>query len=183
VGQAIAFIFGLIGLFTDPFLIFIALFVWMGAEQESTLVQVHSSLGGIPVQQAMLTDFQTLQPDDPLSSAVNQVLAGGQQDFPVVFGDHVLGVLTREALMRALAQGGMDARVRDAMNREIVMADSHDMLETALAAMRTSGFRALPVLHDGRLVGLLTMDHIGEFMMIQAALRQAQWTAKLAPHS
>ena len=147
------------------------------------MAQVHSSLGGIPVQQAMLTDFRTLQPDEPLSAAVNHVLAGWQQDFPVVFGDHVLGVLTREALMRALAQGGMEARVRDAMNREVVTVDSHDMLESALTTMRTSGSRALPVLHDGSLVGLLTMDHIGEFMMIQSALRQARGTPKLAPHA
>jgi Zn-dependent protease/predicted transcriptional regulator len=180
VGQGIAFLFGLVGLFTDPFLLFIALFVWMGAEQESSLVQVHNSLSGIPVQYAMLSEFRTLQPDDPLAAAVEHVLAGWQQDFPVVFGDHVLGVLTREALMRALAQGGIDVRVRDAMNRNVVSADSHDMLETALATMRTSGCRALPVLHEGRLVGLLTMDHIGEFMMIQAALRQAQETGRIA---
>ena len=59
VGQAIAFLFGFVGLFTDPFLVFIALFVWMGAEQESATVQMHNSLGGIPVQQAMLTNFRT----------------------------------------------------------------------------------------------------------------------------
>lgn len=181
VGQVIAFLFGLAGLFTDPFLLFIALFVWMGAEQEAAMVQVHNSLGGIPVQQAMLREFETLNPDDPLATVVEHVVAGGQQDFPVVFGDHVLGVLTREALMRALAQGGMDGRVRDAMNREVVSVDSHDMLETALSLMRSSGARALPVVHDGSLVGLLTMNHVGEFVMIQSALRQAQWKARLSP--
>lgn len=179
VGQAIAFLFGLAGLFTDPFLLFIALFVWMGAEQESAMVQVHNSLGGIPVQQAMLTDFRALNPDDPLSAAVDHVVTGGQQDFPVVFGDHVLGVLTRESLMRALAQGGLDVRVRDAMNREVEPIDSHDMLEKAMALMRATNARAIPVIHDGRLVGLLTMDHLGEFVMIQSALRQAQWKVRL----
>jgi len=180
VGQAIAFLFGLAGLFTDPFLIFIALFVWMGAEQESAMVQVHNSLGGIPVQQAMLTEFRSLNPDDPLAAAVDLKVTGGQRDFPVVFGDRVLGMLTRDALMRALSQGGMESRVRDAMNRDVEFVDSYDMLETAMALMRTSGSRALPVIHDGRLVGLLTMDHIGEFLMIQSALRQAQWKARLA---
>ena len=96
VGQSMAFLFGFVGLFTDPFLVFIALFVWMGAEQESAMVQMHNSLGGIPVQQAMLTNFRTVLPDDPLSKAVEHVLDGWQQDFPVVFGDHVLGMLTRE---------------------------------------------------------------------------------------
>jgi Zn-dependent protease len=91
VGQGIAYLFGLVGLFTDPFLLFIALFVWMGAEQEAAMTQMHTSLGGIPVQRAMLTDFRTLQPDDPLTVATEHLLAGWQQDFPVVFGDHVLG--------------------------------------------------------------------------------------------
>jgi len=174
VGQSIAFFFGLVGLFTDPFLLFIALFVWMGAEQEAAMGHVRTSLGNIPVQLAMLTDFRTLQPNDTLAVAINHVLAGWQQDFPVVFGDHVLGVLTREDLLRALAQGGTDAHVRDAMKRAVVAADSHDMLEKALGTLRDCKCRSLPVVHDGRLVGLLTMENVGEFLMIQAALRQAQ---------
>ncbi len=180
VGQAIAFVFGLAGLFTDPFLVFIALFVWMGAEQESAMVQMHNSLGGIPVQQAMLTSFRTILPDDPLAKAVEHVLEGGQQDFPVVFGDHVLGMLPRESLMRALARGGIDTPVRAAMNRDFVTVDSHEMLEKALATMRAAKCRSVPVLHEGTLVGLLTMDHVGELLMIHTALRQAQRTAKLA---
>jgi CBS domain-containing protein len=55
------------------------------------------------------------------------------------------------------------------------------MLEKALATMRAAKCHSVPVLHDGRLVGLLTMDHVGELLMIQTALRQAQRTAKLAP--
>jgi Zn-dependent protease/predicted transcriptional regulator len=179
IGQAIAFFFGLIGLFTDPFLVFIALFVWLGAEQESAMVQMHTSLGGIPVQRVMLTEFHRLSPDDPLSRAVELTMAGGQQDFPVVFGDHVLGVLSRSDVVRELAQHGQAALVRDAMNRDFPTADSHDMLEKALAALHGANSRAMPVVHDDRLVGLLTMDNIGEFMMIQAALRRANRSARI----
>jgi len=183
VGQGIAFLFGLVGLFTDPFLLFIALFVWMGAEQEAAMGHVRTSLGQIPVQLAMLTDFRTLQPDDTLAVAINHVLAGSQQDFPVVFGDHVLGMLTREDLLRLLAQGGTDARVRDAMNRDIATADSHDMLEKALGILRDCKCRSLPVVHDGRLVGLLTMENVAEFLMIQAALRRARNGQKIVAPS
>lgn len=173
IGQAIAYLFGLVGLFTDPFLIFIALFVWMGAEQESAMAQIHTSLGGIPVQRVMLTDFRTLKPDDTLARAVEHILAGWQQDFPVVFGDHVLGVLTRRDLLRTLAQRGADVPVRDAMRRDFQMADSHDMLEKALALLQSCDCHTLPVQHNDRLVGLLTMDNVGEFLMIQSALRRA----------
>ncbi len=172
VGQGMAFLFGLAGLLGDPFLLFIALFVWMGAEQEASMAQIHTSMGNIPVQHVMLTDFRSLQPDDTLAVAVEHLLAGWQHDFPVVFGHHALGVLQREDLMRMLTQGGSDTRVRDAMRRDIPIADSHDMLEDALRLFHECKCHTVPVEHDGRLVGLLTMDNVGEFLMIQAAINR-----------
>lgn len=178
VGQAMALVFGFIGLFSDPFLVFIALFVWMGAEAEASMVMMRTSLGGIPVQQVMLTDFKTLRPDDKLAHAVDHVLGGWQQDFPVVFGDRVLGVLAREDLMKALEERGPDAPVRDAMKREFPTTDSHDMLEHALLLLRTTRARSLPVEHEGRLVGLLNADNLGQFMMVQSALRRRRGLAR-----
>jgi Zn-dependent protease/CBS domain-containing protein len=174
IGQGMAFLFGLAGLLYDPFLLFIALFVWMGASEESAMVQMRSSLGGIPVQRVMLTDFRRLGADDTLATAVDHILAGWQQDFPVVFGDHVLGILTREDLIKAIARQGTGAPVRDAMRRDVESVDSHDMLERAVATLRSSNSRSIPVLHNGRLVGMLTTDNVGEFVMIQSALRHAQ---------
>jgi Zn-dependent protease/predicted transcriptional regulator len=174
IGQGIAFVFGFLGLFFDPFLLFIALFVWMGASGEAGMVQMRTSLGGIPVQRVMLTEYRTLQPDDTLEHAVEHVLSGFQQDFPVVFGSHVLGLLTREDLMRAIAQKGTSKHVRDAMRRDFEAVDSHDMLEQAVQVLRRCGCRSLPVVHNGELVGMLTMENVGEFMMIQSARRHAQ---------
>jgi len=184
VGQAMALIFGFLGLFSDPFLLFIALFVWMGAEAEASTTLIRTSAGGIPVQQVMLTDFRTLSPDDTLAHAVEHALGGWQQDFPVVFGDHVLGVLTHQDLMRALSQGGSTALVRDAMRRDFEWADSHDMLEHALAVLHNCRCHSLPVQHDGKLVGMLNADNVGQFMMIQSALRRnkaSNKAAQLAP--
>ena len=174
VGQAIAFVFGFGGLFFDPFLLFIALFVWMGASGEAGMVQMRSLLGGIPVQRVMLTNFRTLQPDETLAQAVEQILAGWQQDFAVIFGDHVLGILTREDLVRAIARGGTGLLVRDAMRRDFRVVDSHDMLEHAVQVLRQCGCRSVPVEHDGELVGMLTLENVGEFMMINSAIRQAK---------
>lgn len=169
VGQAMAVIFGFVGLFYNPFLVLIAVFVWMGAAAEAGTVQMRSTIGGVPVERAMITDFRTLAPDDSLSRAVDHVLAGFQEDFPVLDGDRLAGVLSRADLLRALAQRGIEARAGDVMRRDFETADSRDMLETVLERLQRR--RMLPVLRNGRLVGLLTPANLGELLMIEDALR------------
>lgn len=172
VGQGMAILFGFLGLFYNPFLVFIALFVWLGAAQEASLVQMRSALDGIPIMRAMITDFRALRPDDPLARAVEHVVAGFQQDFPVVEGDRLVGVLTRNDLTTALGRYGPEARVGDVMQREFVTADPREMLQTAFARLQERGCHTLPVVQDGRLVGLVTADNLAEVLMIQQALRE-----------
>jgi Zn-dependent protease len=171
-GQGLALLFGFIGLLTNPFLVFIALFVWIGAAQEASMVQIRSALEGIPVARAMLTEFRTLTPRDSLARAVDLILTGSQQDFPVVEDGSVVGILTRGDLMIALAQQGQEIPVVDVMRREFQTVDSSEMLETAFARLQTCECHSLPVVHRGQLVGLVTMDNVGEFVAIQAAFVQ-----------
>jgi Zn-dependent protease len=170
IGQGMAFLFGLIGLFYNPFLIFIALFVWIGAAQEASMVQMKSALSGIPVRRAMLTDFQTLSPRDTLSRAIELILAGSQQDFPVVEDGSVAGILTRSDLLKAVAQSGQSAPVANVMQSEFQTVDPSEMLETAFIRLQTCKCRTMPVVRRGELVGLLTTENVGEFLMIETAL-------------
>ena len=171
-GQTVdAILFGLVGFFSNPFLLFIALFVWIGAAQEASMVQMKSALAGIPVSRAMLTDFRTLAPSDSLARAIELILAGSQQDFPVMQNGHVAGILTRVDLLVAVSRHGPASMVSEVMRREFQAADSTEMLETAFARLQECDCHTLPVLHKGQLVGLVTMDNVGEFLMIQAALR------------
>ena len=169
-GQGMALIFGLIGLFSNPFLLFIAFFVWIGATQETGMVQMKSALGGIPVARAMLTDFQTLSPHDPLSRAVDLILRGSQQDFPVVENQKVVGILTRADLLLALAKANGNSSVAAVMRCDFQTVELSEMLEATLTRLQTCGCHTMPVLRNGQLVGLVTMDNIGEFLMIQTAL-------------
>lgn len=174
VGQGMALLFGFIGLFYNPFLVFIALFVWMGASQEASMVQMKSALGGIPIQAAMIKDFRTLAPSDSLERAVEHILAGFQQDFPVVEQGRVVGVLTRNDLLKALSQRGPNGRVEEAMQSQFETADPNEMLETVFARLNARDCHSLPLVRNGQLAGILTMDNVGEFLMVQAALRGAQ---------
>jgi Zn-dependent protease len=176
VGQGMAFLFGFAGLFGNPMLLFIAFFVWIGAAQESSAVQMKSALGGIPVARAMLTDFHTLQPLESLDRAAALILAGSQQDFPVVDGGRVAGILTRVDLFAALSTRGRQTPVVEVMRRDFQVVDSTDMLEGVMERLQACACHTLPVVHRGQLVGLLTMDNVGEVVMIHAAMAGARET-------
>jgi Zn-dependent protease len=174
IGQGIAMMLGFAGLFFNPFLVFIALFVWIAAAQESSLVQMKSALSGIPASHAMIREFHTLAADDPLARAVELTLAGFQQDFPVLVGDRLVGVLTRADLLKAIAGKGEQALVREAMQSRFETADPSEMLESVFARLQACGCHSLPIVRAGRLEGMLTMDNVGEYIMFQSALRGAR---------
>ena len=169
-GQGMALLFGFVGLFSNVFLLFIALFVWIGAAQEASMAQMKSALGGIPVRRAMLTDFRTLSPQDSLARAVELILSGSQHDFPVVDNNRVEGILTRSDLMTGLARRGQESPVAEAMRRDFQIVEETEMLETAFARLHQCECNTIPVIRNGQLIGIVTMDNVGEFLMLQAAL-------------
>jgi Zn-dependent protease len=170
IGQGMAFIFGFIGLFSNPFLVFVALFVWIGAASESRMVQMKSALSGIPVSRAMLTNFESLEASATLSQAVQRILAGAQQDFPILEEGEIVGVLTKKDLLNGLNEFGDQISVNQVMQRDFVTADSHEMLETAFTRLQNCDCHTLPVFHHDQLVGLVTMSNIGEFIRIQSTV-------------
>jgi Zn-dependent protease/predicted transcriptional regulator len=174
VGQGIAFVFGFMGLFSNPFLVFIALFVWLGAGEEASMVQTRHSLGGVPIVRAMQTDFQVLSPTDTLARVVELILASSQQDFPVVENGNVVGVLDRDTFISALSKNGQATQVCAVMRHDRADVDASDTADLALKRLQESGSKTLPVTHAGRLVGLITSENITEFLMIRSALRKAR---------
>jgi len=177
-GQAMALLFGIAGLFFNPFLLFIALFVWMGAAREAAATQLREALDGIPVGRVMVTELHTLSPQDRIGRAVDAVLAGFQRDFPVVDGDgRLVGVLTQADLLRALAERGPETPASEVMRKDYVTAEESELLSTALARLEACNCHALPVTNRGKLSGILTMDNLGEYLLVQNALRRRPATA------
>lgn len=171
VGKWFALLFGIIGLLFSPLLVLIALFVWLAAASESSATQMHTFLGGVNVERVMIRDIRTLAAGDNLQAALHHVLEGFQHDFPVVEDGKVVGVLTRAGLLAGLAQHGREAPVTGSMEASFRTADPGELVEHAIARLADSPCHTLPVLSDGRLAGVLTLDNVGEFVMIEAALR------------
>jgi predicted transcriptional regulator len=118
----------------------------------------------------MLTEFKTLHPHDTLQQAVEHILAGTQQDFPVLEEGRTVGILTRSDLLAALSRHSEASRVNAVMRRDFEMVHPGDMLEAASVRLQACGCPVFPVIQDGQLVGLLSMENIGEFLMIRSAL-------------
>jgi Zn-dependent protease/CBS domain-containing protein len=171
IGQGMALLFGVLGLFFNPVLLFIAFFVWVGAQQESSLAQLRAALTGIPIRNAMITDFRLVSPKETLSRAAELTIAGFQHDFPVIDQDRLVGVLTRADIIKGLAESGGDTPIDRVMRRKFVIVDPSEMLESALHKMRAHGVTSLLVLKNGQVLGMLTPENIGELVMMQSALR------------
>ncbi len=171
VGQSMALVFAFAGFFTNPFLMFIALFVWIGAAQEASMVTMKAALGGLPVRRAMMTDFRTLRPADSLKQAIELILASPQKDFPVVDGSRVVGILPSRELMVALHEQGSEALVENVMRRDFLLLDANEMLETALARLHAAECcMTAPVIQRDTMIGLLTAENVSELLLIVSAL-------------
>jgi CBS domain-containing protein len=181
VGQALALLLGFLGLLGNPLLVFIALFVWLGAGHEASLVTARSLLAHQPLQRVMISEFKTLRPDDSLSQAVEHVLAGFQHDFPVVEDGALVGMLGLKELLEGLTTAGATGAVRHAMNREFESVHPGEALEGTLARLQDSTGRSWPVVRDGRLIGIFTLDNVNELLSIENALRFRPRPPRAAP--
>ena len=181
VGQFMAILFGFLGLMGNPMLLLIAMFVWIGAEGEARAVQERVELRGVSVRSAMLTDYETLRPSDTLGHAADLLLAGTQQDFPVLNDGRPDGVLTRSSLFSGLSTSGRDGLVGDAPLLELGRVESTEALGPAVIRLREGGEPCLEVMEQGRPIGLLTLENIGEYLMIRTALAEAKTSGTRQP--
>jgi CBS domain-containing protein len=175
VGQVLAFGFAFWGLTSgNILLVLIAVFVYFGAGQEAAAAQMRDLARHVGVGEAMVTEFATLPADARLSEAVEALLRTHQHDFPVVDGadgDKVLGILTRNDMIRALREGGPEVPVTSVMNRDVPSVGVETPFERAFQIMNEASVAAVLVRdRAGRVVGVMTPENVGEMMMVQAAL-------------
>lgn len=172
IGQMMAIVFGIFGLFHfhNPFLVIIAVFVYLGAQGEADHVETESLLEGLRVRDAMMSRFRALSAHDTLGKAVEELLAGSQQDFPVLEDGKFLGILRRNDLVKALTNGPDVVGVGEVMWRACRPVDENDILSTTLETMAANQNATLPVTSGGRIVGLLTLENIGELIMVNTAM-------------
>ena len=173
IGQWVAFGLGFIGLFGNPLLIFIAIFVYLAASSEAQLVAVRAMARGVPVTAAMMTQFATLAPDERIEHAVETLLRTSQSEFPVVQDGRLAGLLGRNDIIKALKEVGPQATIGGVMKRDIPTIGNRGCLEEAFRLLQEKSVPAVGVLDaSGRLAGLVTSETIGEMLMVREAMPQ-----------
>ena len=171
VGQVMAVLFFIVGMWIPfPMLMLIALFVWIGGGAEAAQVESRSMMGDVTARHAMITNFQTIAPTDTLQDVSLHVVRGFQQDFPVVESGQVIGMLTRNDLLKGLAQHNRETLVADVMHRTFERAEIGDPLARVFERLKTCSCHSVPVLDQGRLVGVIDMENVGEFIALRSAI-------------
>lgn len=176
IGQGVALLFGFLGLLFNPLLIFIALFVYVGAAQEVGWAQLRTLSEGVPVSEAMVREVHTLPLDATLDDAVDALLATSHHEFPLIDEvGRVHGLLTRDHLVRGLREAGPEAAAYAHMHRDLPTIGLRDSALRAFEMIQEDQVPALPVVdQDGRLVGLVTRENVGELMMVRSAIRRRE---------
>jgi len=171
IGQGFAVLFGVLGLFYNPMLIIIAVFIFLAASGEATQAQMRAVAQGTLVSDAMITAFESLPTSATVSDAADALIRTTQTEFPIVDGTGRLrGVLTRDAMIKALKERGPEAPVLEVMQGDIPTVPARAKLDTALRSLMQKGYPALGVTDaSGKLVGLLTVENLGEMMMVHSA--------------
>ena len=179
IGQAFAVVLGFVGLFGNPLLVLVAVFIFMAAAGESGFVQARDIARGHLASQAMITHFDSLGPQSSVDDAAQLLLRTTQHEFPVVDGaGRLRGAVTREAVIAALQEGRGSAPVLDIMTREVPTVGESACLETVFGDLLRSTARFVGVVdRDQRLIGYLTPENISELVLIRSSRAAAQQSA------
>ena len=181
VGQGLSMVMMLFGIFFNLWLALIGFFLYVGAGSEKQAVVLKSALHQITAREVMATDFRSMQPHDRIAQSLEHVYHGCQDDFPVVGSAGVEGILTRNNILAAIHERGLDVPVSEVMDRDFASFSPGTRLDDVYRQMTIKRKTAGAVIEEGQLVGILCLENISRYMMIQAALKGVKQPFQLSP--
>ncbi len=170
IGQAFAMLLIFLGIW-NTWLMLIGFFLFVGAQLEDRSVVFQSVLESVRMEDVMLTGFSTLSPADTLEDALQKAVHTLQDDFPVVRGSDMIGVISKQRIVQALRVGG-NGYVQSAMVRAFEIAQGSDSLASAFRKLGGRGLSMIPVVDQQRLIGIVTMQNLMHSMALLAESRR-----------
>jgi CBS domain-containing protein len=167
IGQGLAVVLGLLGVAGGNFLlVLVAVFIFLGAGYESVAAQAKAVLNTLRVGDAYNKHALTLVPGDRVSRVVDYLLTSYQPDFAVIHGSRLLGVVTRDDVLRALAASPEDTYVTGVMKREIERVDAATPLDEVQRTMAEKGVRVVAVTEGDAYLGLVSAEDLAEAIAV-----------------
>ena len=174
-GQAFSMLFIFAGLW-NTWLMLVGFFLFVAAQMEERTVLFQSVLENVRLDEIMLTDFATLSPADTLEDALHKAVHSLQDDFPVIRGTDLVGVISRQSIVQALRAGG-NAYVQSAMQRVWDVAHRHESLASAFRKITARGGTLITVVEDQRLIVIVTLQNLMHSMALLAESRRLRRAA------
>jgi Zn-dependent protease len=173
IGQALAVLIGVMGLMGNPFLLLIAVFIFLAAGGEAGYTEMQDVTRGLKARDAMISVFETLPVDADADAAARLLLRTTQGEFPVVDGGGALrGFVTRDKLVAALRDGGGATPVLDFMIRDIPAVNAESPLEPAFQMLQRRQSPVVAVTAQGKLAGYIELQNLGELFLLRSGQRR-----------
>jgi CBS domain-containing protein/Zn-dependent protease len=175
IGQVIALATMLGGmLLHSPWLILAGFFIMIGAQIEDQGVFFQSVVDTVRMREVMLTDFSTLSASDTLADALVRCVHSLQEDFPVVRGPQLVGIVSRQRIVDALRNEG-NGYIQSVMSRAFQVAKPEDTLGTTIRRLSAGhGMGLIPITESGRVVGIVSVQNLMSSMSLLSEQRRME---------
>jgi CBS domain-containing protein len=146
----------------------------IGAQIEDQGVFFQTVVDTVHMREVMLTDFATLSASDTLADALVRCVHSLQEDFPVVRGPQLVGIVSRQRIVDALRTDG-NGYVQAVMTRAFQVARPEDTLGTTIRRITTGhGLSLIPITDSGRVVGVVSVQNLMSAMSLLAEQRRIE---------
>lgn len=169
VGQVLAIAFVFFGFSSNPFLIFIGLFIFLGAQAEANYSQSKLLLKGYTVKNVVMSEIPVIEEDASIRDAVSKLLNSQNRNYVVTRDGKPVGTLTRESIIKAVAERGESSSVMEVTDRNLLILKPDMPLEKVWHLMQQQSKPLMPVMSDGQLIGVVDAENISEFILIRTA--------------
>jgi CBS domain-containing protein len=158
----------------SPWLVIAGFLIMIGAQIEDQGVFFQSVVDTVQMREVMLTDFATLSPSDTLADALVRCVHSLQEDFPVVRGPQLVGIVSRQRIVDALRNDG-NGYVQSVMSRAFQVARPEDTLGTTIRRLTAGhGLALIPITESGRVVGVVSVQNLMSSMSLLAEQRRLE---------
>ncbi|HEX5168308.1 MAG TPA: site-2 protease family protein [Cyclobacteriaceae bacterium] len=169
IGKMLAVGFVFFGLYTNPFLIFIGLFIFLGAHAESEMVKTYSALEAFTARNAMMTRYTSLDKTNTIADAIKMLLDGEAKNFLITDNGQPFGIVSRDSIIRGISTVGDRSPLEMIASRNLVYFDVDAPLADIYKSFYEDKVPVVLVSQAGRLAGIIDAENIAELIMISQA--------------